>query len=64
MPLLRASLDSQEEITEALGVQVRQAVELLVAAIGRADVRDREARRRRPATTSTPTRSTGARSRS
>src|SRR5690606_10796515 len=40
--LLRASLDTQEEITEALGVQVRRAVELLVAAIGRADVRDRE----------------------
>ncbi|MGH3985226.1 MAG: Eco57I restriction-modification methylase domain-containing protein [Pseudonocardiaceae bacterium] len=37
VPLLRRSLDSQEEITEALGVQVRQAVELLVAAIGRAD---------------------------
>lgn len=35
--LLAASGDSQEEITEALGVQVRQAVELLVAAIGRAD---------------------------
>ena len=34
--LLKASLDSQEDITEALGVQVRQAVELLVAAIGRA----------------------------
>ena len=33
----QTSLDSQEEITEALGVQVRQAVELLVAAIGRAD---------------------------
>ncbi|GAA0909940.1 Eco57I restriction-modification methylase domain-containing protein [Virgisporangium aurantiacum] len=42
VPLLRTSLDSQEEITEALGVQVRQAVELLVTAIGRADVRDRE----------------------
>ncbi|RAO24679.1 hypothetical protein MED15_00437 [Micromonospora noduli] len=42
VPLLRASLGSQEEITEALGVQVRQAVELLVAAMGRADVRDRE----------------------
>ena len=41
-PLLRASLDNQEDITEALGVQVRQAVELLVAAIGRADIRDRE----------------------
>lgn len=42
VPLLRASLDSQEEITEALGVQVRQAVELLVAAIGRVDVRASE----------------------
>ncbi|HZO66585.1 MAG TPA: DNA methyltransferase [Kribbellaceae bacterium] len=42
IPLLRASLDYGEEITEALGVQVRRAVELLVAAIGRADVRDRE----------------------
>ncbi|MEU7889489.1 DNA methyltransferase [Microbispora bryophytorum] len=41
--LLKASLDSQEDITEALGVQVRQAVELLVAAIGRADARDRAA---------------------
>ncbi|MBN1172701.1 MAG: SAM-dependent DNA methyltransferase, partial [Micromonosporaceae bacterium] len=39
---LRASLDSQEELTEALGVQVRKAVELLVAAFGRIDVRDRE----------------------
>ncbi|WP_328854120.1 hypothetical protein OHB01_26755 [Microbispora hainanensis] len=38
--LLKASLDSQEDITEALGVQVRQAVELLVAAIGRAGVPD------------------------
>ncbi|MET8387655.1 type IIL restriction-modification enzyme MmeI [Streptosporangium canum] len=38
--LLAASLDNQEEITEALGVQVRQAVELLVTAIGRAGVRD------------------------
>ncbi|GLZ14517.1 hypothetical protein Acsp04_47520 [Actinomadura sp. NBRC 104425] len=35
--LLERSLDTQEEITEALGVQVRQAVELLVAAFGRAD---------------------------
>lgn len=35
--LLAKSEDSQEEITEALGVQVRQAVELLVAAIGRSD---------------------------
>ncbi|MGI5420337.1 Eco57I restriction-modification methylase domain-containing protein [Actinomadura luteofluorescens] len=33
--LLEASKDNQEDITEALGVQVRQAVELLVAAIGR-----------------------------
>ncbi|GAA0843151.1 Eco57I restriction-modification methylase domain-containing protein [Streptosporangium amethystogenes subsp. fukuiense] len=38
--LLAASLDNQEEITEALGVQVRQAVELLVTAIGRAGVGD------------------------
>ena len=42
VPLLRTSLGSQEEITEALGVQVRRAVELLVAAIGRADVAARE----------------------
>ncbi|GHJ54486.1 hypothetical protein Nm8I071_37930 [Nonomuraea sp. TT08I-71] len=42
VPLLRDSLSSQEEITEALGVQVRRAVELLVAAIGRIDVRERE----------------------
>ena len=41
--LLRASLDNQEEITEALGVQVRQAVELLVDAIGRAEARERDA---------------------
>lgn len=38
--LLHASLDNQEDITEALGVQVRQAVELLVAAIGRAHAQD------------------------
>lgn len=37
LALLRRSADNQEEITEALGVQVRQAVELLVAAFGRAD---------------------------
>lgn len=42
VPLLRASLDRAEDITEALGVQVRKAVELLVAAIGRAEARDRE----------------------
>jgi hypothetical protein len=42
VPLLRKSLDNQEEITEALGVQVRQAVELLVGAFGRIDVRDRQ----------------------
>lgn len=40
--LLRTSLDSQEDITEALGVQVRHAVELLVAAIGRIEARERE----------------------
>lgn len=39
--LLKASEDSQEDLTDALGVQVRQAVELLVTAIGRADVKDR-----------------------
>ncbi len=39
VPLLRKSLDGQEEVTEALGTQVRRAVELLVDAIGRADVR-------------------------
>jgi hypothetical protein len=38
--LLKASLENQEDITEALGVQVRQAVELLVAAIGRAHTAD------------------------
>nr|WP_271208611.1 DNA methyltransferase [Streptomyces poonensis] len=37
--LLRDSLAAGEDVTEALGVQVRQAVELLVDAIGRADVR-------------------------
>ncbi|WP_326950960.1 hypothetical protein [Amycolatopsis sp. NBC_01307] len=40
--LLRKSEDAPEEITEALGVQVRQAVELLVAAIGRADTAQRD----------------------
>ncbi len=39
--LLAKSLDSQEEITEALGVQVRSAVELLVAAFGRIETDDR-----------------------
>lgn len=37
--LLKAGLAAGEDVTEALGVQVRQAVELLVDAIGRADVR-------------------------
>ncbi|WP_434740285.1 Eco57I restriction-modification methylase domain-containing protein [Micromonospora sp. SH-82] len=41
VPLLRDSLNSQEEITEALGVNVRRSVELLVAALGRIDVHDR-----------------------
>nr|WP_234538382.1 DNA methyltransferase [Streptomyces shenzhenensis] len=40
--LLKASLAAGEDVTEALGVQVRQAVELLVDAIGRADVRAME----------------------
>ncbi|WP_329470520.1 hypothetical protein OIE75_10860 [Streptomyces sp. NBC_01723] len=35
--LLRKSLDAGDEVTEALGIQVRQAVEQLVDAIGRAD---------------------------
>jgi hypothetical protein len=35
--LLRESLKHQEDITEALGVQVRQAVEMLVAAFSRSD---------------------------
>ncbi|WP_329384262.1 Eco57I restriction-modification methylase domain-containing protein [Streptomyces sp. NBC_01716] len=37
--LLRDSLDGQEDVTEALGIQVRQAVELLVDSIGRAEAR-------------------------
>ncbi|NKI41629.1 hypothetical protein HFV08_10330 [Streptomyces sp. LD120] len=37
--LLRESLDGQEDVTEALGIQVRQAVELLVDSIGRAEAR-------------------------
>ena len=36
--LLRESVKHQEDITEALGIQVRQAVELLVAAFARSDV--------------------------
>ncbi|WP_033327673.1 Eco57I restriction-modification methylase domain-containing protein [Streptomyces yerevanensis] len=40
--LLKASLAAGEDVTEALGIQVRQAVELLVDAIGRADVRAME----------------------
>jgi hypothetical protein len=40
--LFRASEAAGEEITERLGVQVRQAVELLVAAMGRSDLQARE----------------------
>ncbi|WP_323137828.1 Eco57I restriction-modification methylase domain-containing protein [Nocardia sp. alder85J] len=40
--LLAASIDSQEELTEQLGVNVRRAVELLVMAVGRANTRQRE----------------------
>ncbi|MGW5188922.1 Eco57I restriction-modification methylase domain-containing protein [Kribbella sp. NPDC004138] len=40
--LLHGSEAAGEEITERLGVQVRQAVELLVAAIGRSDLQARE----------------------
>ena len=36
--LLRESLNNQEEITDRLGIQVRQAVELLVASFGRAEI--------------------------
>jgi hypothetical protein len=41
--LLDESLKNQEEVTEALGVQVRRAVEQLVDAVGRHDLRTREA---------------------
>ncbi|MCX4848905.1 DNA methyltransferase [Streptomyces sp. NBC_00893] len=41
--LLKAGLAAGEDVTEALGIQVRQAVELLVDAIGRADVRAMDA---------------------
>jgi hypothetical protein len=40
--LLKRSLDAGDEVTEALGIQVRQAVELLVDAVGRADARAME----------------------
>ena len=43
--LLEQSQDNQEEITEALGIQVRRAVELLIGAIGQAED---EVRRHRP----------------
>ena len=43
--LLEKSQEYGEEITEALGVQVRRAVELLIGAIGRAE---EEVRRQRP----------------
>ncbi len=43
--LLDQSEDNQEEITEALGIQVRQGVELLIGAIG---LGEQEIRRRRP----------------
>ena len=58
--LLEAQRDSQEDLTEALGVQVRQAVELLVTAIGRADP---TVARARACATSPRTRSTAARCR-
>jgi hypothetical protein len=44
--LFERSKDQGEELTEALGIQVRQAVELLMAALGRADLRERELGRR------------------
>ncbi|MFE6103963.1 Eco57I restriction-modification methylase domain-containing protein [Streptomyces laurentii] len=40
--LLKKSLAAGDDVTDALGVQVRQAVELLVDAIGRADARAME----------------------
>ncbi|KRV49016.1 hypothetical protein AQ490_22145 [Wenjunlia vitaminophila] len=40
--LLKQSVEAGEDVTDALGVQVRQAVELLVDAIGRADARAME----------------------
>ncbi len=43
--LLEQSQDNQEEITEALGIQVRRAVELLIGAISHAE---QELRRHRP----------------
>ncbi|MDS1271799.1 hypothetical protein RIF23_16010 [Lipingzhangella sp. LS1_29] len=39
--LLYESVNQQEDLTEQLGVQVRQAVEMLVAAASHADVQDR-----------------------
>jgi hypothetical protein len=45
LALFAQSQDNGEEITEALGNQVRRAVELLIAAIGRAE---QEIRRQRP----------------
>lgn len=44
--LLHESVARQEEVTDALGLQLRQAVELLVEAIGRYDIRMRERRGR------------------
>ena len=43
--LLERSQDNQEEITDALGIQIRRAVELLIGAIGKAE---EEVRRHRP----------------
>ena len=60
--LLRESLKNQEETTDRLGVQVRQAVELLVAAFGRADAAARQ-RGQAGLAGSPRTRPTGARSR-
>ena len=40
--LFRESVNNQEDVTDALGVQVRRAVELLVDAIGRDDLRLRD----------------------
>ncbi len=40
LPVLLSESADEQEITEALGIQVRQAVELLVSAIGRAHTAD------------------------
>jgi hypothetical protein len=52
--LLRESVAHQEDITEQLGVQVRQAVELLIASFGRIELAALSRGRQEPATVSAP----------